>query len=101
MHDHNLFPEPTNLSTSGEIESCLSINTPYAQIGLMNLLDLVSHEITQESGGVLHTLAFRNGHRLKVFSDGTLVTVVGKRINFHPSEIYPFNTLLGEPGAKI
>ncbi|UFH49348.1 hypothetical protein [Pseudomonas sp. KNUC1026] len=101
MHSHNLFPEPTTLSVSDEIESCLSINTPDAQIGLMNLLGLVSHEIAQENDGVLHTLSFRNGHRLKVFSDGTLVTVVGKRINFHPSEIYPFNTLLGEPGEQL
>ncbi|PVZ10507.1 MULTISPECIES: hypothetical protein [unclassified Pseudomonas] len=100
MHNHNLFPEPISMAVNDEIESCLSINTPDAQIGLMNLLDLVDHQITKDNGGVLHTLSFRNGHRLKVFSDGTLVTVVGKQINFHPSEIYPFNTLLAEPGAK-
>ncbi|MFF7707294.1 hypothetical protein [Pseudomonas sp. NPDC007930] len=81
------------------IESCLSINTPSAQVGLLNLLEITEHSICQEDDEILHTLVFRSGKRLRIHSDGQVVTVIGRRIAFHPSEIYPYNTLLGEPGA--
>ncbi|MBD1550283.1 hypothetical protein [Pseudomonas typographi] len=99
MPKHNLFPTVPSTLGDAVVESCLSINTPSAQIGLLNLLELAEHSICQENDETLHTLVFRSGKRLRIHSDGKVVTVVGRRIAFHPSEIYPFNTLLGEPGA--
>lgn len=101
MPKHRLFPAPPSPCSDSVMESCLSINTPGAQIGLLNLLDLTEHSICRERDETLHTLVFRSGTRLRIHSDGKVVTVIGRQIAFHPSEIYPFNTLLGEPGTTL
>lgn len=97
MHKH-IYQQP-DASTQGDAphHSSLTINHPRAAIGLMNLLDLIEHRIEPQAEYTVHWLTFSSGKCLRVVADSCCVTVEGEQIAFHPSEIYPFNTLLSNP----
>lgn len=91
------FREPPRASDPATPRSTLTINHPSAGIGLMNLLEIVEHRIEHEACRTVHSLTFLSGRQLRIVRDERCVTVEGERISFHPSEIYPFYTLLSDP----
>ncbi len=86
--------DATDLATP---HSTLTINHPSAGVGLMNLLELVEHRIEHEDTRTIHSLTFISGRQLRIVAHERCVTVEGERISFHPSEVYPFHTLLSDP----
>ncbi|MGV8916860.1 MAG: hypothetical protein ACOH2R_03495 [Pseudomonas sp.] len=99
MNKHWDFRLPVSASEAANT-GCLTINQPGAMVGLSNLLDLVSHEISQEQGKKVHRLTFKSGHTLYLKSDTHSVTVRGPRINFDSDNAYPSRTLLSDPAIN-
>jgi hypothetical protein len=48
-----------HISATGELD--LTIHDPLNAIGIENITDLVSYEITHEAGAILHLIRFRSG----------------------------------------
>ena len=48
-----------HVSADGEMD--ITIHDPINAIGIENIIDLVSHEITHEAGAALHLIRFRSG----------------------------------------
>lgn len=96
-HISSLDKAPKNARGEPIGDTCLTINHSEAAVGLMNLLDLESHEIVEDRQTTTHVLTFINGETVHIVADGRTVTVIGNRIAFHPSEIHPFSTLLAQP----
>ena len=99
MNKHWDFRLPVSASEAGSI-SCLTINQSGAMLGLSNLLDLVSHEISQEHGKHIHRLTFKSGQTLYIKADTRSVTVKGAHINFHSDTRHPLSTFLKDPAIN-
>lgn len=77
--------------------SHLLVNLPDAQLGLRNLLDLQSHEISTAGGRRVHRLTFLSGECLQIESDGRVVSVEGRHISYSSCERRPSETWLSDP----
>jgi len=98
MNKHLDFRVPVCTSDIGNT-SCLTINEPRSVLGLSNLLDVVSHEISQESGNRIHRLTFKSGQTLFIKADPRAITVRGSRINFDSDAKFPSTTFLSDPAT--
>jgi hypothetical protein len=98
MKKHWDFRLPVNAAEAGNT-SCLTINQAGAILGLKNLLDVVSHEISQERDKHIHRLTFKSGEILHIKADPRTVTIRGARINYDNDTHYPSTTILSDPAA--
>jgi hypothetical protein len=96
MNNHLDFRVPVCASEMSNT-SCLTINEPGSSLGLCNLLDVVSHEISQEGGKQIHRLTFKSGQTLYVKADPCAITIRGSRINFNSNSKFPSTTFLSDP----
>ena len=97
LSEYHYFQRPLGTVPSAETSSCLTINQPGSPLGLSNLLDLISHEISREDNQQIHRLTFKSGQTLCIKADAQLTTVRGRRINFHADPTYPYTTFLEDP----
>ncbi|MEB0043484.1 hypothetical protein [Pseudomonas sp. MH10] len=98
MKKHWDFRVPTCTSDI-ETTSCLTITEPGSFLGLSNLLDLVSHDISQDHDKHIHRLTFKSGETLFIKTDAHAVTVRGSRINFDSDGKFPSTTYLSDPST--
>lgn len=98
MNKHWDFRLPVCASEAGNT-SCLTINQPGSILGLSNLLDLISHEISQENDKQIHRLTFKSGQTLYIKADSRAVTVRGARINFDSDTRFPSTNFLSDPAT--
>lgn len=98
MKKHWDFRLPVDAEEAGNT-SCLTINQAGAILGLKNLLDVVSHEISQERGKHIHRLTFKSGETLYIKADAQAITVRGARINYDSDSHYPSATFLSDPAS--
>lgn len=86
-----------------ENQSQLTLNIAHVQLGLINLLDLRSHEIQSRDGISIHCLTFHSGESLRIECDGRTVQVEGRMIHYEGSHAPPYSTWLGDPSkvAKV
>lgn len=96
MKKHWDFRLPASAEEAGNT-SCLTINHAGAILGLKNLLDVVSHEISQERDKHIHRLTFKSGETLYIKADARAVTVRGTRICYESDAHYPLTTVLSDP----
>ena len=80
--------------------SCMTINQAEAPLGLMNLLDIVRHDVCQENGQQTHQLTFRSGHILSIKANSRQVTVRGTKI-ISSDSVCGKLTLLMDPGKNF
>jgi hypothetical protein len=98
MNKHWDFRLPVSAGEAGNT-SCLTINQPGSILGLRNLLDVVSHEISQEHNRHIHRITFKSGETLYIKADPQAVTIRGTRINYDSDNNYPSTTFLSDPAA--
>ncbi|MDB5993551.1 MAG: hypothetical protein JWP42_687 [Pseudomonas sp.] len=98
MKKHWDFRLPVSAAEAGNT-SCLTINQAGSILGLKNLLDVVSHEISQEHDKHIHRLTFKSGETLYIKADPRTVTIRGTRINYDSDANYPLTTFLSDPAA--
>lgn len=99
----NPYPFLRALAPGGEAEgsdSCLTINTAGAPLGLSNLLDLVEHDISISYSRQVHRLKFKSGEELYVHCDRHGVTVRGSRVDFETQAQASNATVLRDPGGS-
>ena len=97
LNEYAYFQRPLGTVPRAETSSCLTINQAGSPLGLSNLLDLISHEISRENNQQIHRLTFKSGQTLCIKADSQLITVRGRRINFHADSAYPYTTFLEDP----
>jgi len=97
MSQYRYFQQALRPTELSDRESCLTINQSGSPLGLINLLDLISHEIHQEDNQQFHRLTFKSGQTLCINANAQLITVRGSRVNFHADSHYPYATYLGDP----
>ncbi|WP_338521988.1 hypothetical protein NUH87_17335 [Pseudomonas batumici] len=97
VSEYHYFQQPLGTAAAADTSSCLTINQPGSPLGLSNLLDLISHEISRENNQQIHRLTFKSGQTLCIKADPQWITVRGRRINFHADSTYPYTTFLEDP----
>ncbi|WP_248799050.1 hypothetical protein [Pseudomonas sp. MWU13-2105] len=100
LSEYHYFQRPSGTGPNAETSSCLTINQSGSPLGLGNLLDLISHEISRENNQQIHRLTFKSGQTLWIKADSQLITVRGRRINFHADPAYPYTTFLEDPARS-
>ncbi|NWB95991.1 hypothetical protein HX882_08835 [Pseudomonas gingeri] len=100
LSEYHYFQRSLGTVPNTETSSCLTINQAGSPLGLSNLLDLISHEISRENNQQIHRLTFKSGQTLCIKADSELVTVRGRRINFHADSTYPYTTFLEDPARS-
>jgi hypothetical protein len=99
MKKHWDFRLPVSDEEAGNT-ACLTINQAGSILGLRNLLDVISHDISQDHDKYIHRLTFKSGETLYIKADPRAVTIRGSRINFDSDDAqYPSTTFLGDPAA--
>lgn len=73
-----------NLQVAADGTVVATVPGAITAIGLENLVDVVSHEITREAGLTLHLIRFRGGGQFRLFfgEDGTLHECGGTPCDF-------------------
>lgn len=97
MRTYRLPQSAGQRSPQRENPSQLTLNIAHLQLGLINLLDLRSHEIQSRDGLSIHCLTFHSGESLRIECDGRTVHVEGRHIHYESSQQPPYSTWLGDP----
>ncbi|WP_407313808.1 hypothetical protein [Pseudomonas sp. nanlin1] len=97
MNKYNPIHFPLRRLGPSRRTSCLTINQPGAKLALMNLLDVVSHEITDNQDHQTHRLTFKSGEVLMIDAKECWINVRGAYVSFHSDDHYPLSTFIGDP----